>query len=103
KLPGVAVGVVIDGELAYAKGFGVTDQAKKTPIDADSVFGLASITKPFTALTVLALRDEGRVSLDDPLVKWVPEASGIVYPTRDAPPITIRHLLQHTAGLPGDG
>ena len=70
KQPGAAVGVVIDGELAYAKGFGVTDAASKTPIDADSVFGLASVTKPFTALTVLALRDDRLLSLDDPLARW---------------------------------
>ncbi|MDI1450540.1 serine hydrolase domain-containing protein [Polyangium sp. 6x1] len=100
--PGVAFGIVIDGELVYAKGFGVADVASKAPVDKDTVFRIASLTKSFTAMSVLELRDEGKLSLDDPAVKYVPELAGLRYPTRDAAPITLRHLLGHGAGFPED-
>src|SRR5262249_18455166 len=103
KVPGMAVGVVIDGELAYAKGFGFADVEKKMKPDADTVFRIGSITKSFTALATLSLRDDGALALDDPLTTFMPEASGIVYPTRDAPPITLRQLLTHTSGLSRSG
>jgi CubicO group peptidase (beta-lactamase class C family) len=100
KVPGAVVGVVIDGELAYAKGFGVSNLDKKTKPDEDTVFRIGSISKSFVGLAALSLRDEGVVDFDDPLVKYVPEAAGLVYPTRDSVPITLRHLLMHTSGLP---
>src|SRR5262249_3196223 len=65
KLPGMALGVVIDGELAYSGGFGVTDLESKTRPDADTVYRIGSITKSFTALSVLGLRDDGALGLDD--------------------------------------
>jgi len=102
-LPGFAVGIVIDGELAYSKGFGVTTLGGTTKPDADTVYRIGSISKSFIGLTLLGLRDDGVLAIDDPLVKWIPEASGLVYPTRDARPITLRQLLSHTSGLPRDG
>ncbi|HVY46886.1 MAG TPA: serine hydrolase domain-containing protein, partial [Minicystis sp.] len=100
RIPGLALGVVIDGELAYAKGFGFADVDAKRKVDRDTVFRIGSITKSFTALTVLSLRDDGRLALDDPLARYLPEAAGLVYPTRDTPPITLRELLAHRSGLP---
>lgn len=100
KLPGAVLGVVVDGELVYAKGFGVADLQTKARPDADTVYRIGSITKSFTALTTLALRDEGTLTLDEPLARFIPEAGGLVYPTRDAPPITLRQILTHTSGLP---
>jgi CubicO group peptidase (beta-lactamase class C family) len=102
-LPGVAVGIVIDGELAYAKGFGVVDPATKAVPDADTVYRIGSISKSFTGLALLSLRDDGVLDLDDPLARWIPEASKIKYPTRDERPITLRQLAQHTSGLPRMG
>ncbi|HEY0251721.1 MAG TPA: serine hydrolase domain-containing protein [Kofleriaceae bacterium] len=99
-LPGLALGVVVDGELVYSKGYGVADVDTKTAPDLDTAYRIGSLTKSFTALGVLSLRDEGVLALEDPLVKWVPEAAGLVYPTRDAAPITVRQLLTHTSGLP---
>jgi CubicO group peptidase (beta-lactamase class C family) len=99
-LAGLAVGVVIDGELAHARGAGFANVETKAVPDADTVFRIGSITKSFTGLAILALRDDGALALDDPLTRFVPEAAGLVYPTRDAPPITIRQLLTHTSGLP---
>jgi CubicO group peptidase (beta-lactamase class C family) len=101
-LPGLAVGLVIDGEMVWSKGYGVRNIDSKEPVDADTVFRLGSISKSFTGMAVLQLRDAGKLSLDDPAQKYVPELAGLVYPTRDAPPITIRHLLTHQAGLPHD-
>ena len=57
------------------------------------------MTKSFTALAVLKLRDEGRLSLDDPVARWIPEFARMERPTRDTPPLTIRQLLSHSAGL----
>ena len=103
SVPGVAVGVVIDGELAYAKGFGVVDPATKTVPDADTVYRIGSISKSFTGLALLSLGDEGVLGLDDPLARWIPEANKLTYPTRDDRPITLRQLAQHTSGLQRDG
>ena len=88
-IPSVAVGVVIDGDLAYTKGFGVADIKTNAKPDADTAYRIGSITKSFTALTVLSLRDQGALSLDDTLARWIPEAVELVYPTRDSPPITL--------------
>jgi CubicO group peptidase (beta-lactamase class C family) len=101
--PGFAIGIVIDGELAYSKGFGVVDPATKVVPDADTVYRIGSISKSFTGLALLSLRDDGRLNLDDPLAKWIPEANAITYPTRDERPITLRQLAQHTSGLQRDG
>jgi CubicO group peptidase (beta-lactamase class C family) len=63
------------------------------------VYRIGSISKSFTALSLLALRDEGKLELDDPLAKWIPEAAQLVYPTRDARPLTLRQIASHTSGL----
>ncbi|HEY3808135.1 MAG TPA: serine hydrolase domain-containing protein [Kofleriaceae bacterium] len=102
-VPGLAVGIVIDGELAYAKGFGVVDPSTKAVPDADTVYRIGSISKSFTGLALLSLRDDGVLGIDDALARWIPEANKLVYPTRDARPITLRQLAQHTSGLPRDG
>jgi len=100
RAPGMVLGIVIDGELSYSRGFGVVDLEQPAKPDADTVYRIASITKSFIGLTLLALRDEGALGLDDSLARWLPEAAGLVYPTRDATPITLRQLLTHTSGLP---
>jgi CubicO group peptidase (beta-lactamase class C family) len=99
---GMVVGVVIDGELAYEQGFGVVDHASKIVPDADTVYRLGAITKTFTGLALLALRDDGAIALDDPLTRWVSEARRLIYPTRDERPITLRQLAQQTSGLERD-
>jgi CubicO group peptidase (beta-lactamase class C family) len=102
-LPGLVFGVVIDGELAYQKGFGVRDVAGKNPPDADTVYRIGSVTKTFTSAAILKLRDEGKLSLDAPAVRYLPELGGVKYPTGDSPSITLRHLLTHASGLPRVG
>jgi len=100
--PGAAWGIVVDGELAHTGTTGFRDVAAQAPVDADTVFRIASMTKSFTAMSILKLRDEGKLSLDDPAERYVPELAGLKYPTSDAPKITIRHLLSHAEGFPED-
>ena len=76
--------------------------ATRQPVNEDTVFRIASMTKSFTALAILALRDEGTLSLDDPAGKYLPALAAMPPPMRDAPAITIRQLLTHSAGFPED-
>ena len=101
-IPGMVFGVVKDGKLAYVKGAGVLDLVVKRPAGPDSLFRIASMTKAFTAMSILRLRDEGRLALDDPADRYVPEMRGWTYPTSDSPRITIRDLLTHSAGFVTD-
>ena len=101
-VPGAAWGVIIDGELAHSGAAGVRDAVSNTPVDVDTVFRIASMTKSFTAVAILKLRDEGKLSLDDPAERYVPELKTLRYPTSDSPRITIRHLLTHSEGFPED-
>jgi len=102
RVPGIAYGIVIDGRLAHSGAVGYRDARTKAPVDADTVFRIASMTKSFTALCIMRLRDEGKLSLDDPAERYVPELAGLIYPTADSPRITIRHLLSHAEGFPED-
>ena len=101
-VPGAAWGLIIDGELAHAGAAGVRDVVSNARVDADTVFRIASMTKSFTAMAILRLRDEGKLSLDDPAERYVPELKTLRYPTSDSPRITIRHLLTHSEGFPED-
>ena len=100
--PGLAFGIVVDGKLVYTGNYGYTDIEKKIPVTSSSLFRIASMSKSFTAMAILKLRDEGKLNLDDPAYLYIPELKNLKYPTADAPPITIRHLLTHGAGFPED-
>src|SRR5437868_1352244 len=95
KIRGMVWGVVIDGKLAHFS-------SSNPDLNADSVFRIASMTKSFTALAILKLRDEGKLSLEDPVSKWIPEFATMELPTRDTPPLRIRQILSHSAGFPED-
>ena len=99
-VPGAAWGIVVDGMLVHTGTAGYRDVAAKAPVDGDTVFRIASMTKSFTAMSILKLRDEGKLSLDDPAEKYLPELAGLKYPTTDSPKLTIRHLLSHATGFP---
>jgi CubicO group peptidase (beta-lactamase class C family) len=101
-IPGLVYGVVVDGRLIHTKSFGVQDLTARRPVTQDSLFRIASMTKAFTALGILALRDKGMLSLDAPAETYVPELKGWRYPTGDAPRIRVRDLLTHTAGFVTD-
>jgi CubicO group peptidase (beta-lactamase class C family) len=100
--PGLAYGILIDGELVHTHSIGNRDLAANAPVDNDTVFRIASMTKSFTALSILKLRDEGKLSLDDLAERYVPELATLSYPTTDSPRITVRHLLNHAQGFPED-
>ncbi len=100
--PGIAFGIVVDGKLVYTGNHGYTDIEKKIPVTSSSLFRIASMSKSFTAMAILKLRDEGKLNLDDPAYLFIPELKNVKYPAADAPHITIRHLLTHGAGFPED-
>jgi D-alanyl-D-alanine carboxypeptidase len=102
RLPGLAVGVVHDGALAWSAALGFADRASARPISIDALFRVASITKSFTATAILQLRDEGRLRLDDSLVACLPEARAIANPFGPIEDVTIRRMLTHVSGLQGD-
>ena len=97
--PGLAVGIVYADELLWGQGFGYADIEAKKHVTLDTRFRIASISKTFTAVAILQLRDSGALSLDDPLSIYL-DWFDLQY--QDAPEITIRNLLTHTSGLPRD-
>ncbi|MGD8727076.1 MAG: serine hydrolase domain-containing protein [Gemmatimonadales bacterium] len=101
-MPGFAYAVVLDGDVVYSGAFGLAQLDGQIPADTRTLFRIASMSKSFTALAILQLRDEGHLALDDPASQYVPEMARLDYLTSDAPVITIRHLLTHSAGFPED-
>lgn len=101
-VPGAAVSVARHGKPEFAGGFGWRDREQGLPATAETVFGIGSITKSFTAVAILQLEEEGRLSVDDPVVKHLPEFRAGRGKGAEAMTgaITIHHLLTHTAGLP---
>ena len=97
-LPGVAVGVVSDQELVWAKGFGFADVEAKLPMAASTKFRMASHSKLFTAIAIMQLREEGKLGLDDPVVKYLPWFKAKPAGDDDGP-ITVEQLLSHSSGL----
>ena len=91
--PGCALGIVKDGRLIYKRGYGMANLDHNIPISTKSVFLMASISKQFTAMSILLLARQGKLSLDDDIQKYLPEIPQ--YQT----PIKIRHLIHHTSGI----
>jgi len=98
-LPGIAVGVVADQDLVWATGFGYADVKTKKPMTPETKFRMASHSKLFTATSIMQLREQGKIRLDDPVSKYLSWFK--VKPSADDDgPITIEELLTHTSGLP---
>jgi CubicO group peptidase (beta-lactamase class C family) len=98
NLPGVAIGVVSDQQLVWAKGFGYADVDAKIPITPQTKFRMASHSKLFTATSIMQLRDQGKLRLDDPVSKHLPWFKVPPVEEGDAE-ITINELLTHSSGL----
>src|SRR5262245_15779675 len=94
QIPGAAVAVAREGKLLKARGYGVANVEHDVPVTPDTVFELASVTKQFTATAIMLLVQEGKLQLDDPITSHLPPAP------ETWKPITVRHLLTHTAGFP---
>lgn len=101
-IPGLVYGIVADGRLVHVGTFGVQDTGSNRPVTSNTIFRVASMTKAFTALTILALRDDGLLRLDAPAAEYVPELRNWKYPTDDSPQIRVRDLLNHDAGFVTD-
>ncbi len=95
KIPGVALGVVKDGKLIYAKGYGVANVEHKIPVTPETMFQSGSVGKAFTVIAVLMLADDRVIDLDSPIKTYIPESP----PAWDR--ITVRHMLEHTSGMTG--
>jgi CubicO group peptidase (beta-lactamase class C family) len=91
--PGCAVAIYRNGEIAYARGYGVASLEHRVPITSATVFDIGSTSKQFTAFSILLLERDGKLSLDDDVRKYVPELQ------RLEPMVTVRHLMLHTSGL----
>ncbi len=100
-IPGYSFGIMLDGKLVYSGAGGFIDLPNKIPATTKSMFRIASMSKSFTAMAILKLRDENKVKLDEPIKTYLPEMKGQQL-TSDAPLITVRHLLTHSAGFPED-
>ncbi|CAF3410100.1 unnamed protein product [Rotaria socialis] len=102
NFPGLMYGIVVDGNLVHSHGFGYIDLARKIPATTKSLYRIASMTKSFTAMAIVKLRDDGKLRLDDSVYQYVPELKATDLLTTDAPIITIRHLLTQDVGMPED-
>ncbi|MGI8838761.1 MAG: serine hydrolase domain-containing protein [Pyrinomonadaceae bacterium] len=91
--PGCALGVIRDGELVYERGYGMADLEHNIPLTSESVFYVASMSKQFTAASVALLAQQGKLSLDDDIRKFLPETPSYQRP------VLIRNLIYHTSGI----
>jgi len=91
--------LIHDGQVIAQEFFGLADQEKQQPVDEDTIYHWASITKTFTGVAIMQLRDRGLLKLDDPIIKYLPELGAVHNPFGDMSQITIRHLMTHSAGF----
>ncbi len=102
NIPGLVAGIVQGGALAHATTVGLADIEASRRVEVATTFRIASMTKNMTALAVLSLRDQGRLSLDAPLSDYVPQFASVRPATRDSRPVSLRDLLSHMAGFVTD-
>ncbi len=100
-LSSVSYALVLDGKVVHESYEGVINHATGQKPDGRSVYRIASMSKSFAGVAILQLRDAGKLKLDDPVARYIPELKGQKY-SPDSPEITIRHLLTHSAGFPED-
>ena len=102
NLPGLAYGLVVDGHLIHSHCFGYTNLEQQIPVTTKSLFRIASMTKSFTAMAIVKLRDDGQLRLNDPIDRYIPQLKMTDLLTKDAPILTIQHLLTQDVGMPED-
>ncbi len=86
--------------MLHHEATGLADLAAAAPMQPDSIFWIASMTKPVTAVAILMLQEEGKLSVDDPIATYLPELGTLTAPTGKPAQLTLRHLLTHTSGMP---
>jgi CubicO group peptidase (beta-lactamase class C family) len=111
KMPGAVLAVARRGKLVYFEAFGFRDKAANAPMTTDTIFNIASMTKPMTAVGALMLQEQGRLLLGEPVAKYLPQFAEMQVATLDqsgqamtgkvpaSRPITVRDLMLHTSGL----
>ncbi|WP_188624710.1 serine hydrolase domain-containing protein, partial [Caldalkalibacillus thermarum] len=98
QIPGVGIAFAKNGDIIYWKGFGYRNVENKLPVTLDTVFGIASVTKSFTCAAIMHLQEAGKLDVQDPVIKYLPEfKAGTPEQTKK---MTIHHFMTHTAGLP---
>ena len=97
NVPGIAVAIVKDGKIVLSKGYGVTNITTKQKVDGNTLFGIASNSKSFTAAALAILVDEGKINWDDKVINYLPEFK--MYNDYVTNEFTIRDLLTHKSGL----
>lgn len=102
QIPGLALGIVQGGRLVHVTTLGFADREAGRRVQAGTAFRIASMTKNMTALAILALRDRRWLQLDVPLAHYLPQFAAVKPAARDSAPVTVRHLLTHTAGFVTD-
>lgn len=102
NIPGMVGGIVKENRLVHVTVLGLADREAGRAVTRATAFRIASMTKSVTALAILALRDQGKLALDAPLASYIPQFAGVKPATRDSAPVTVRHLLTHTAGFVTD-
>jgi CubicO group peptidase (beta-lactamase class C family) len=98
NIPGFSIGIIMNGQPIYTRGFGQRSLEKKLPMTDDTLFGIGSVSKSFTALAIMQLVEKGKIKLDNPIDKFFDiDISDKKYP------ITIKHMLSHSSGIPDLG
>jgi CubicO group peptidase (beta-lactamase class C family) len=97
QIPGLAIAIVENNQIVIAKAFGVANLETKQPLTIKSIFHMASVSKPFSATAIMQLVEQGKIKLDDPLIKYLPYFKLDDSRFKD---ITIKQMLTHTAGIP---
>jgi CubicO group peptidase (beta-lactamase class C family) len=91
--PGCAIAIIMDGKIVFEKGYGYANLENNVPISPMTLFNLASVSKQFSAFSILLLAEQGKLSIDDDIRKYIPEFTDLTHK------ITIRQLIHHTSGL----
>jgi CubicO group peptidase (beta-lactamase class C family) len=99
RFVGSSIYLVRDNRVVAHEFYGHADAGRGVPVDEETIYHWASITKTFTGIAIMQLRDRGLLRLDDPVVKYIPELRGAHNPFGDMSEITIRHLMTHSAGF----
>ncbi len=91
--------LIQDGQVIAQEFFGLANQEKQQPVDESTIYHWASITKTFTSIAIMQLRDRGLLKLEDPIIKYLPELKAVHNPFGEMSEITVKHLMTHSAGF----
>ncbi len=100
SVPGAAIGIVQNGQVVYTKGYGYADAEHKTPVTEQTVFSIGSVSKSFTVLDLAQLAEAGKVDLDAPVIRYLPDFKLSDPDATKA--LTIRQVLSHSTDSPAD-